>query len=40
MFHQCNDSSHLDKISAYGAQVIRCDIITKNLNNMEHKFHL
>jgi hypothetical protein len=35
MFHQHNDSSHLDKTNAYGAQMICCDIIPKNLNNMQ-----
>jgi len=40
MFHQCKDSSHLDKTNACGVQVIHYDIIPKNLNNMEHKFHL
>jgi hypothetical protein len=38
--HWRNDSNHLDKTNAYGARVIHCDIVPKNLNNMEQKFHL
>jgi hypothetical protein len=40
MFHRRNDSSHLDKTNAYGAQMIRYDIVPRNLSNMEQEFHL
>jgi len=40
MFHQRNNSGHLDKTNVYGVWMIYCDIIPKNLNNMEHEFHL
>jgi hypothetical protein len=35
MFHQRNDSNHLNKTNAYGDRVIYCDIVPKNLINME-----
>jgi hypothetical protein len=40
MFHQHNNSNHLDKTNAYGFPMIYCDIVPKNLNNIEQKFHL
>jgi hypothetical protein len=40
MFHQRNNSSHLEKTNAYGFRMICCDIVPKNQNNMEHEFHL
>jgi hypothetical protein len=41
MFHQRNDSNHLNKTNASGARVINCDIIVrKNLSHMEHEFLL
>jgi hypothetical protein len=39
-FHWRNVSSHLDKTSAYGGRVIHCDIVPKNLSNMEQELHL
>jgi hypothetical protein len=38
--HWHNSSSHWDKTNVYGAQVIQFNIVTKNLSNMEQKFHL
>jgi hypothetical protein len=40
MFHRRNDSSHMNKTNAYGARMIHYDVVTRNLNNMEHEFHL
>jgi hypothetical protein len=40
MFFWHNDSNHLDKTNAYDSQVIHCDILPKNMSNMEHEFHL
>jgi hypothetical protein len=40
MSKRYNGSSHRDKTSVYGAQVICYDIGPKNLINMEQGFHL